>query len=69
MRLLEADLARDWTLTGLAAELHLASGYLVRLFNAATSLPEPVTASTQRPSGASTAGPSHYGRNCCPTSA
>src|SRR5438874_3132459 len=34
-----ADLARDWTLTGLAAELHLASGYLVRLFNAATGLP------------------------------
>jgi len=39
MRLLEADLARDWTLTGLAAELHLARGYLVRLFNAATGLP------------------------------
>ena len=39
MRLLEADLACDWTLTGLAAELHLAPGYLVRLFNAATGLP------------------------------
>jgi len=39
MRLLEADIARDWTLTGLAAELHLAPGYLVRLFNAATGLP------------------------------
>ena len=39
MRLLEADLARDWTLTGLAAEFHLAPGYLVRLFNAATGLP------------------------------
>ena len=39
MRLLEADLARNWTLTGLAAELHLAPGYLVRLFNAATGLP------------------------------
>ena len=39
MRLLEADLARNWTLTGLAAELHFAPGYLVRLFNAATGLP------------------------------
>jgi AraC family L-rhamnose operon transcriptional activator RhaR len=39
MRLLEADLARNWTLTGLAAELHLAPGYLVRLFNDATGLP------------------------------
>ena len=39
MRLLEADLARSWTLTGLAPELHLAPGYLVRLFNAATGLP------------------------------
>jgi AraC family L-rhamnose operon transcriptional activator RhaR len=39
IRLLEADLARGWTLTGLAAELHLAPGYLVRLFNGATGLP------------------------------
>jgi AraC family transcriptional regulator, L-rhamnose operon transcriptional activator RhaR len=39
IRLLEADLARSWTLTGLAAELHLAPGYLVRLFNDATGLP------------------------------
>ena len=39
MRLLEADLARNWTLTSLAADLHLAPGYLVRLFNAATGLP------------------------------
>jgi len=39
MRLLEADIARAWTLTGLAAELHLAPGYLVRLFKAATGLP------------------------------
>ena len=39
MRLLEADLPHDWTLKSLAAELHLAPGYLVRLFNAATGLP------------------------------
>jgi AraC family transcriptional regulator, L-rhamnose operon transcriptional activator RhaR len=39
MRLLEADLARRWTLTGLAADLHVAPGYLVRLFKTATGLP------------------------------
>ena len=39
MRMLEADLAPRWTLTGLAAELHLTPGHLVRLFNAATGLP------------------------------
>ncbi len=39
IRLLEADLARGWTLTGLAAELHLAPGYLVRLVKDATGLP------------------------------
>ena len=39
MRLLEADIARRWTLTELAAELHLAPGYLVRLFKTATGLP------------------------------
>lgn len=39
MRLMEADVARHWTLTGLAAELHLTPGHLVRLFNAATGLP------------------------------
>jgi AraC family transcriptional regulator, L-rhamnose operon transcriptional activator RhaR len=39
MRLLEADIARHWTLTALADELHLAPGYLVRLFKSATGLP------------------------------
>jgi AraC family transcriptional regulator, L-rhamnose operon transcriptional activator RhaR len=39
MRMLEADVARPWTLTGFAAELHLTPGYLVRLFKAATGLP------------------------------
>jgi AraC family transcriptional regulator, L-rhamnose operon transcriptional activator RhaR len=39
MRLLEADLARHWTLGELAAELHLTPGHLVRLFNATTGLP------------------------------
>jgi AraC family L-rhamnose operon transcriptional activator RhaR len=39
MRLLDADLARRWTLTDLADELHLTPGHLVRLFKAATGLP------------------------------
>jgi AraC family L-rhamnose operon transcriptional activator RhaR len=39
MRLLESDLARPWTLTALADELHLAPAYLVRLFKDATGLP------------------------------
>jgi AraC family L-rhamnose operon transcriptional activator RhaR len=39
IRLLETDLARGWTLTSLADELHLVPGYLVRLFNDATGLP------------------------------
>jgi AraC-like DNA-binding protein/mannose-6-phosphate isomerase-like protein (cupin superfamily) len=39
MRLLESDIARPWTLTALAGELHLAPAYLVRLFKAATGLP------------------------------
>ena len=39
MRLLEDRLAYRWTLTELASQLHLAPGYLVRLFKAATGLP------------------------------
>ncbi|MER7247204.1 AraC family transcriptional regulator [Kribbella sp. NPDC000426] len=39
MRLMEADPARHWTLTDLAGELHLAPGYLVRLFKSVTGLP------------------------------
>jgi AraC-like DNA-binding protein/mannose-6-phosphate isomerase-like protein (cupin superfamily) len=39
MRLLETDLARQWTLTALAEELHITPGYLVRLFKSATGLP------------------------------
>ena len=39
IRMLEADIARRWSLTSLAEELHLAPGYLVRVFKAATGLP------------------------------
>ncbi len=37
--MMEADPARQWTLTDLAHELHLAPGYLVRLFKSTTGLP------------------------------
>jgi AraC family L-rhamnose operon transcriptional activator RhaR len=39
MRMLEGSIARRWTLSDLAEELHLAPGYLVRVFKAATGLP------------------------------
>jgi AraC family transcriptional regulator, L-rhamnose operon transcriptional activator RhaR len=39
IRMLEADIARRWTLTSLAGAMHLAPGYLVRLFKSATGLP------------------------------
>ncbi|MCY1139667.1 AraC family transcriptional regulator [Actinoplanes sp. Pm04-4] len=39
MRMMEDRPAHQWTLTDLAADLHLAPGYLVRLFKAATGLP------------------------------
>ncbi|GAA3591769.1 hypothetical protein GCM10022419_088260 [Nonomuraea rosea] len=39
MRLMEAAPEHRWTLAGLAAELHLTRGYLVRRFKSATGLP------------------------------
>ena len=39
MHVLEADIARRWTLTSLADELHVSPGYLVRILKAATGLP------------------------------
>jgi AraC family L-rhamnose operon transcriptional activator RhaR len=39
MRMMEDRPAHPWTLTELAAALHLAPGYLVRLFKGATGLP------------------------------
>jgi AraC family transcriptional regulator, L-rhamnose operon transcriptional activator RhaR len=39
MRMMEADPARQWSLTELAHALHVAPGYLVRLFKAETGLP------------------------------
>jgi AraC family transcriptional regulator, L-rhamnose operon transcriptional activator RhaR len=39
MRMMEAQPEHPWTLTELADSLHLASGYLVRLFKSATGLP------------------------------
>jgi AraC family L-rhamnose operon transcriptional activator RhaR len=39
MRLMEAQPAYRWSLTELAEVLHLAPGYLVRLFKSATGLP------------------------------
>ena len=39
MRMMEERPSHQWTLTELAAGLHLAPGYLVRLFKAATGLP------------------------------
>ncbi|MFG1813939.1 helix-turn-helix domain-containing protein [Kribbella sp. NPDC049174] len=39
MRMMEADPARQWMLNDLSHALHLAPGYLVRLFKSATGLP------------------------------
>jgi AraC family L-rhamnose operon transcriptional activator RhaR len=48
MQLLEARIAHRWTLSELAAELHLTPGYLVRLFKEATGLPPMAYLSRQR---------------------
>lgn len=48
MRRMEEHPAYHWTLTELAAELHLAPGYLVRLFKSATGLPPMAYLSRQR---------------------
>jgi AraC-like DNA-binding protein/mannose-6-phosphate isomerase-like protein (cupin superfamily) len=48
MRMMEERPAHEWTLTSLAAELHLAPGYLVRLFKSATGLPPMAHLSRQR---------------------
>ena len=48
MRLLEERPAYRWSLTELAAELHVAPGYLVRLFKSATGLPPMAYLSRQR---------------------
>ena len=39
LRMLEERLDHDWTLTELAARMHLAPGYLVRLFTTCTGVP------------------------------
>jgi AraC family transcriptional regulator, L-rhamnose operon transcriptional activator RhaR len=39
IRLLEAQMAQEWTLAELAQQLHLAPNYLGRLFKSATGLP------------------------------
>jgi AraC family L-rhamnose operon transcriptional activator RhaR len=48
MRMMEERPAHQWTLTSLAASLHLAPGYLVRLFKSATGLPPMAYLSRQR---------------------
>jgi len=54
MRMLEERPAYQWTLTELAAALHLAPGYLVRLFKSATGLPPMAYLSRQRVEQAAT---------------
>jgi AraC family L-rhamnose operon transcriptional activator RhaR len=54
MTLLEADPAHHWTLTELAAVLHLAPGYLVRLFKTTTGLPPMAYLSQHRLENAAT---------------
>nr|WP_296077322.1 AraC family transcriptional regulator [uncultured Actinoplanes sp.] len=54
MRMLEERPAYQWTLTELAGALHLAPGYLVRLFKSATGLPPMAYLSRQRVEQAAT---------------
>ncbi|MBO3752450.1 helix-turn-helix domain-containing protein [Streptosporangiaceae bacterium NEAU-GS5] len=54
MRLLEARVSHDWTLSDLAEALHLAPGYLVRLFKAETGLPPMAYLARQRVETAAT---------------
>jgi AraC family L-rhamnose operon transcriptional activator RhaR len=54
MRMLEERPAYEWTLTELANALHLAPGYLVRLFKSATGLPPMAYLSRQRVEQAAT---------------
>ncbi|MFI5897706.1 AraC family transcriptional regulator [Actinoplanes sp. NPDC051513] len=55
MRMMEERPAYHWTLSTLAAELHLAPGYLVRLFKSATGLPPMAFLSRHRVELAATA--------------
>jgi AraC family transcriptional regulator, L-rhamnose operon transcriptional activator RhaR len=48
MRLLDCHLTNRWTLRGLAGQLHLSAGYLLRLFKASTGMPPMVYLARRR---------------------